>query len=84
MADNAGRLLVTGREGIQVWTTEGQFLANLPVDGMPRDLALADAATVWVSTNSQKLVKLTIAGGNSEAGASEGRFRRGGRGGGTA
>ena len=59
-ADGAGRLLVTGREGVQLWRTDGTYLETLPVDGMPRDLAVVDPATVWVSTSNQKLVKLSL------------------------
>jgi hypothetical protein len=58
--DGAGHLLVTGREGVQLWSTDGSYLETLPVDGMPRDLAVVDPATVWVSTSNQKLVKLSV------------------------
>jgi hypothetical protein len=58
--DPAGRLLVTGREGVQVWSTEGRHLETLPVDGQPRDLAIAGASAAWVSTSTQKLVKLAL------------------------
>lgn len=58
--DNAGRLLVTGREGLQLWSAGGQFLEVLPVDGLPRDIAVVDATTAWVSTSNQKLVRVSL------------------------
>lgn len=61
-ADNAGRLLVTGRDAVQVWTTGGQFLQSLPVEGAPRDIAVVDATTAWVSTGAQKIVKIRLPG----------------------
>jgi hypothetical protein len=59
-ADAAGRLLVTGRDGVQVWSTDGKHLATLPTDGQPRDLAVVDSTTAWVSTAHQKVVKLAL------------------------
>lgn len=62
--DGAGRLLVTGRDAVQVWTTTGQFLLSIPVEGTPRDVAVVDAGTIWVSTSAQKLLKIRLAAGN--------------------
>jgi streptogramin lyase len=58
--DGAGRLLVTGRDGVQLWSTEGEHLVTLPTDGQPRDLAVVDPSAVWVSTAHQRLVKLAL------------------------
>ena len=77
-ADNAGRLLVTGRDAVQVWTTGGQFLQSLPVEGVPRDIAVVDATTAWVSTGAQKILKIRLPAPTRTrpASARRARFRR--------
>ena len=59
-ADGAGRLIVTGREGVQLWSPDGGFLQSLPVEGAPRGVAVVGPDTIWVSTTAQKLIKLRL------------------------
>jgi hypothetical protein len=58
--DGNGRLIVTGRDGVQLWSEDGRFLHSVAVEGAPRGLAVVDPATIWVSTSAQRLTKLRL------------------------